>query len=624
MMPDRRMLVCLIAILGTSAARADAPKDESSLTLVTLGDSITKGVRAGVLPEETFTAIVERELKAKGLKVRAINMGIGGERTDESLRRLKSVVDARPRVVTIMYGTNDSYVDPGKSESRITADEFRKNLKAIVADLRQQKIVPVLMTEPRWAPDATDGRGQNPNGPLIPFMEVCREVAKDARVPLIDHFAHWTEAEAKGQALRDWMTDGCHPNPRGHREMAEVMLPVLIASLQSPAQASPSSSLTKTNEAIEAKKPVRVVCFGDSVTGVYYHTGGRRAYTDMLGIALRRILPDADITTINAGISGNTTQDGLARIDRDVLAHKPTLVTVTFGLNDAARLPIDDYRKNLAEIVTKCRAAGADVVLCTTNNVITSQGPAAEKVRLCCNEAREAGRRLDVPVCDFYTELEAQRARDPLAWRMTMSDEVHPNMDGHKRMAELLARTITGRSVSLDDVPPPTPVLPRVAARIAEHQPIRILAMSPFDAQLAADFKDAAPDAKVEVTPWNVNKKTLAEVEADAKGRVRPLAPDLVVLAVPRDAKADSEESFIHNYAWIMNWSLNFGLGGWDCVVVHPSVVAPDPSKSGDDERIRRLVRAQDLTLIDRAPGDDRPAAEIFREWLQKRPWQAR
>ncbi|MHC5538085.1 SGNH/GDSL hydrolase family protein [Singulisphaera rosea] len=618
-MPDRRLFVYLVAILATSIARADVLKDESP-TLVTLGDSITKGVRAGVLPEETFTALVERQLKAKGLKVQAINMGIGGERTDESVRRLKSVLDTHPRIVTIMYGTNDSYVDPGKSASRITVEEFRKNLKTIVADLRQQNIVPVLMTEPRWAPDATDGRGQNPNGPLIPFMDACREVAKDARVPLVDHFAHWTEAEAKGQALRDWMTDGCHPNPRGHREMADLMLPVLLASLQPPAQVSTNSALRKT---LEAKKPVRVVCFGDSVTGVYYHTGGRRAYTDMLGIALRRILPDADLTTINAGISGNTTQDGLSRIDRDVLAHKPTLVTVAFGLNDAARLPIDEFRKNLAVIVTKCRASGADVLLCTTNNVITSQGPAAEKVRLCCQETREAGRRLDVPVCDFYTELEAQRARDPLAWRMTMSDEVHPNMDGHKRMAELLARTITGQSVSLDDVPPPTPVLPRVAARIAEHQPVRILAMSPFDAQIVADFKDAVPEAKVEITPWSVDKKSLAEVEADAKARVRPLAPDLVVLAVPREAKADSDESFIHSYAWVMNWSLNFGLGGWDCVVVHPSVVAPDPTKSAEDERIRRLVRAQDLTLIDRAPGDSRPAAEIFREWLQERPWQA-
>ena len=39
---------------------------------------------------------------------------------------------------------------------------------------------------------------------------------------------------------------------------------------------------------LQSSKPLRIVCFGDSVTGVYYHTGSRRAYTDMVGIALKK------------------------------------------------------------------------------------------------------------------------------------------------------------------------------------------------------------------------------------------------------------------------------------------------------------------------------------------------
>jgi len=34
----------------------------------------------------------------------------------------------------------------------------------------------------------------------------------------------------------------------------------------------------KTAEKLKANQPVKIVCLGDSVTGVYYHTGGRRAY----------------------------------------------------------------------------------------------------------------------------------------------------------------------------------------------------------------------------------------------------------------------------------------------------------------------------------------------------------
>jgi lysophospholipase L1-like esterase len=56
------------------------------------------------------------------------------------------------------------------------------------------------------------------------------------------------------------------------------------------------------------EKPVTIVCLGDSVTGVYYHTGGKRAYPEMLEIAIKRAFPKANVTVINAGISGHTTR----------------------------------------------------------------------------------------------------------------------------------------------------------------------------------------------------------------------------------------------------------------------------------------------------------------------------
>ena len=84
--------------------------------VVALGDSITKGVRAGVGPEETFAAMSERALKAEGIGIEIVNFGIGGERTDQALKRLDAVYKLRPQVVTVMYGTNDSYVNNGAGE----------------------------------------------------------------------------------------------------------------------------------------------------------------------------------------------------------------------------------------------------------------------------------------------------------------------------------------------------------------------------------------------------------------------------------------------------------------------------------------------------------------------------
>lgn len=228
-------LKCLLVGLGligmASTVSADAP-EARAVRVVVLGDSITKGVRPGVLPEETFAARAERALRADGIDAEVVNLGIGGERTDQALKRLDAVGELRPRVVTVMYGTNDSYVDQGASSSRISREEYKANLRAIVAGLLLRGIEPILMTEPRWSDKASaNGLGEAPNVRLAPYMEACREVAAECRVPLVDHFARWTEARANGQDLHAWTTDGCHPDPKGHRVLAETLLPVLRTSL---------------------------------------------------------------------------------------------------------------------------------------------------------------------------------------------------------------------------------------------------------------------------------------------------------------------------------------------------------------------------------------------------------
>src|ERR1051325_8650899 len=74
----------------------------------------------------------------------------------------------------------------------------------------------------------------------------------------------------------------------------------------------PSPSVDALLKRLSAGEPTRIVCFGDSITGAYYHTGGERAWCDMLGLALQRVYPQARLEMINAGISGNTTAAGLA------------------------------------------------------------------------------------------------------------------------------------------------------------------------------------------------------------------------------------------------------------------------------------------------------------------------
>jgi lysophospholipase L1-like esterase len=131
--------------------------------------------------------------------------------------------------------------------------------------------------------------------------------------------------------------------------------------------AQKSTDVPQVAAMLEAgQQPVRIVCFGDSVTGIYNHSGGRRAWPDMLGIALRKTYPKAKLEVFNAGISGNTTARALARLDRDVLALKPHLVVVMFGLNDITLQQPKKYHDDLCAIVRRCRSGGAAVVLSST------------------------------------------------------------------------------------------------------------------------------------------------------------------------------------------------------------------------------------------------------------------
>ncbi len=292
-----------------------------------------------------------------------------------------------------------------------------------------------------------------------------------------------------------------------------------------PAERSQSSAAIRAK--LQSREPLRIVCFGDSVTGLYYHTGGQRAYTDMIGIALKKAHPNIILKMKNAGVSGNTTADGLARIDDDVLGPWPTLVTVMFGLNDMARGDANQYRNNLKSIIDKCRGQGTEVLLCTPNNVITTAGrPAGNTANSFASIVREVGREKNVPVCDVYRGMEAIRRRDPQGWRLLMSDEIHPNMDGHKRMAELMAHAISGRTVSLADVPPPPPKFARSLTRIRRE--LKVLAMPPFDKMIEPAIKKLSPNATAQSHDMGRRRKVAAAVGTGCPG------PRAAVQARPR------------------------------------------------------------------------------------------
>jgi len=384
----------------------------------------------------------------------------------------------------------------------------------------------------------------------------------------------------------------------------------------------------KVVQRLEAGQPVRIVCFGDSITGIYYHTGGRRAWCELLEVALNRVYPRAKIEMINAGISGNNTAAALQRMEADVLSHNPELLVVMFCMNDVAGLTREAFRANLAEIVRRSRDRGAEAVLMTPNSIYPDdpRRPPSKVVQY-VEIIRQVGRELDVPVADCFRTYEDIRNIDRRAWVQLMSDTLHPNIRGHKLFAEEVAWTLTGKRVSLEDLPLLQPGVPRTISRLQARQPVKVIAMKPYDRLIASALQQVVPGIQLQVTAWDGGQKSLAAIEEKAKdigwwrfrNGAEEDAPDLVLVAVPVGAMAPSEEQFYRSYTWILNWSLSFGKPGWDCIAVLPSVATTElaPAQRLAENRALEVIQGQDIPWLRRVAGDATPAAELLARWLE-------
>ncbi|MBM4379115.1 MAG: SGNH/GDSL hydrolase family protein [Deltaproteobacteria bacterium] len=102
----------------------------------------------------------------------------------------------------------------------------------------------------------------------------------------------------------------------------------------------------------------RLVLLGDSITVAHTWTRNVEAF-------LRLRHPDVPLTFVNAGIGGHTAQDGLNRLERDVLSQAPTVVVVNFGMNDAGYPPDVDggaFERNMATLLSRLRERGVRLV----------------------------------------------------------------------------------------------------------------------------------------------------------------------------------------------------------------------------------------------------------------------
>jgi acyl-CoA thioesterase-1 len=109
------------------------------------------------------------------------------------------------------------------------------------------------------------------------------------------------------------------------------------------------------------KTAARILVLGDSLSAEY----GLKRGSGWVAL-LDKKLKDEKLpaTVINASISGDTTSGGLTRLNALLTQHKPTLVVIELGGNDALRgLPLDLTQTNLVKMTQAAQGAGSRVLL---------------------------------------------------------------------------------------------------------------------------------------------------------------------------------------------------------------------------------------------------------------------
>jgi len=173
-------------------------------------------------------------------------------------------------------------------------------------------------------------------------------------------------------------------------------------------------------------RPV-VVFLGDSLTAGY-GLAEEQAWPAVLeerfaeeGVAFR---------AVNAGVSGDTSAGGLRRLDW-VLRTRPDVVVVELGANEGLRgLELGPVEENLRQVVRRSGEAGARVLLVGLR-IPPNYGP--DYTRRFAEIYPRVAAELGVPLVPFL--LEGVGGEPSL----NLGDGVHPNVEGHRRVAGVVA-----------------------------------------------------------------------------------------------------------------------------------------------------------------------------------------
>lgn len=143
-----------------------------------------------------------------------------------------------------------------------------------------------------------------------------------------------------------------------------------------------------------------------------------------------RTFSKAQLTYINAGIGGTTSQFGVARVDSDLLSQKPDFVVIEFSVNDEST---EHFKETYEGLVRRVYGAAWKPAVLLVHNVYYHNGGNAQLVH------GQIGRHYGLPAVSMQSSIYPEVAAGRIENREITPDDLHPNDKGH----ELVANVIT-------------------------------------------------------------------------------------------------------------------------------------------------------------------------------------
>lgn len=187
---------------------------------------------------------------------------------------------------------------------------------------------------------------------------------------------------------------------------------------------------------------VNIVCHGHSVPAGYFATprvDTFNAYPHLLHRALNDRFPYAVVNVVVTGIGGENSAPGAERFERDVLCHRPRVVTIDYAIGDRS-IGLKSAESSWRSMIEESLGEGAKLLLCTpTADVSGVMDPDNEEwlsLHRHSEQIRGLADEYEVGLVDSLSAFRNYQGHitDLLSWIN------HPNRKGHELVAAELLR----------------------------------------------------------------------------------------------------------------------------------------------------------------------------------------